>query len=377
MNPVPISPATPEATALAPDYRWSIGAQDFAALQAGPVLAALADHAVLEFDGPDAVVFLQGQLTCDIAALAEGLWQLGGYCTPKGRLLAIFQAWRYGTGVRLLVPRALAAGLQRRLSMYVLRAKVQVRDVSDAWLALGVCGAGAGAALAAAGIEAATQPWHGLVLDADERLVRVPAGPRAIERLLLLVRHERLEHWRGLLAGLQGVDTGLWWWSQIDAGMPAILPQTQERFVPQSLNLEVLGGVNFRKGCYTGQEVVARSQYLGKLRRRMALAHAPALGAGPDVYIDGQEEPVGRIVLAATAPEGGWDLLFECPTDHLGSAALHAGAPRRRRCACALFLMPCLIQPPDDPACAHAGTPRRRARDSTLPAVCVSVSRCA
>ena len=326
MNPIaPSSTAAAAAAApAAPDYRWTVAAQDFAALGAGPVRARLDDHSVLEFDGPDAVSFLQGQTTIDIAALGETDWQLGGYCTPKGRLLAIFQAWRYATGVRLLVPTALAAGLQRRLTQYVLRAKVQIRDVSHDWQVLGLCGKGAAAALAQAGCTPPEQAWQCLALDGGERLARLTAGPQAGERLVLLMRQERAARWGQALTALPLVGTGLWWWSQIDAALPAIVPQTQERFVPQALNLEVLGGVNFRKGCYPGQEIVARSQYLGKLRRRMAAAHAPALGSDADIHADGQAEAVGRIVLAATAPEGGWDLLFECPTE-MAAAALHAG----------------------------------------------------
>jgi len=160
----------------------------------------------------------------------------------------------------------------------------------------------------------------------DERLMRLPAGANCPERLLLLVRAEREAHWLALLAGLARVGPELWWWAQVDAAVPAIVGATQELFVPQAVNLEVLGGVNFRKGCYPGQEVVARSQYLGKLRRRMFLAHAASIGAEPDIFLAGTAEPVGRIVLAAGAPAGGWDLLFECPTDRVEGASLHAGS---------------------------------------------------
>jgi folate-binding protein YgfZ len=122
------------------------------------------------------------------------------------------------------------------------------------------------------------------------------------------------------LRGAQPVASGAWWWSQIDAAMPTVWPATQEAFVPQMINLEVLGGVDFKKGCYPGQEVVARSQYRGRLRRRMALAHADAApaAAGTDVYMDGEAEPVGSVVMAAAAPGGGIDLLFERALDRGG-----------------------------------------------------------
>jgi folate-binding protein YgfZ len=301
-------------------------AADRAAYAAGPVLARLGDLAVLAVEGADALAFLQGQTTMDVAALAPDSWQLGGYCTPKGRLLAIFQAWRQGGDLRLLLPAGIAPGIARRLSMFVLRAKVKIRDASADWTALGLLGAGSAAALSAAGMDPPQLPGSSSLLDGGERIVRLPGGASCPERFLLLVRAEREAQWHELLAALPPVGSPLWWWSQIDAAVPSVFPDTQELFVPQAVNLEVLGGVNFRKGCYPGQEIVARSQYLGKLRRRMFLAHAAELGEGADVYQDGAAEPVGRIVMAAGAPEGGWDLLFECPTDKAERGGLHAGS---------------------------------------------------
>jgi folate-binding protein YgfZ len=312
------------ATPAAP--RWQGSAADRAAFAAGPVAAEVDGLAILAVDGADAVGFLQGQTTIDVARLDAGHWQLGGYCTPKGRLLAIFEAWRQGLEVRLLLPAGIAPAIARRLGMFVLRAKVQIRDVSAGWRVLGLLGAGSGAALQAAGIDVPSAPGESRGLDGGEWVVRLPAGAACPERLLLLVQAERHAHWRQLLAALPAVGPELWWWAQIDAGVPAILGATQELFVPQAVNLEVLGGVDFRKGCYPGQEIVARSQYLGKLRRRMFLAHAAAIGDGADVFLHGSAEPVGRIVMAAAAPAGGWDLLFECPTDRTTGASLHAGS---------------------------------------------------
>jgi hypothetical protein len=130
------------------------------------------------------------------------------------------------------------------------------------------------------------------------------------------------------LQGARRVASGVWWWTQIDAAIPDVFAATQEKFVPQMINLEVLGGVNFKKGCYPGQEVVARSQYLGKLRRRMSIAHVDGTAsAGADVFVDGEAQPVGTIVMSASAPGGGVDLLFECPVERLGATSLRATAP--------------------------------------------------
>ena len=123
-----------------------------------------------------------------------------------------------------------------------------------------------------------------------------------------------------LLADLPVVGSGAFWWSEIDAGVPTVFPATQEKFVPQMINLEVVGGVSFSKGCYPGQEVVARSQYRGKLKRRMQLAHCAASApAGADVFAAGDTEPAGTVVMAASAPDGGFDLLIECPLEKTGA----------------------------------------------------------
>lgn len=326
LAPSPQSAPEESSGTLAPANRWQACPADLTAWGSGPVMAVLDDHAVLDFSGPDTRAFLQGQTTVDIAALAPDAWQLGGYCTAKGRLLAIFAAWAHAEGVRVLLPAGIAPAIQGRLSMFVLRSKVRIADASATWTALGVFGAGASAALAAAGVPIPAGPGQSQVLADDERVTRMPAGAGCAERLVLVIRAERRAHWIGALSGVAPVGPELWWWSQIDAGVPAIVRGIEELFVPQSLNLEVLGGVNFRKGCYPGQEIVARSQYLGKLRRRMFLAHAGALGPDGDIHADGAAEAIGRIVLAAAAPGGGWDLLFECPTDRAQAAGLHAGS---------------------------------------------------
>jgi len=328
----PAAPEAPAAAVAGGAKRWQVPAEDHARLRAGPVLCRLVDHSVLDFEGPDAVAFLQGQTTVDIGALAAQSWQLGGYCTPKGRLLAVFQAWQVAQGVRLLLPTAIAATVARRLGMYVLRAKVRVRDASADWRAYALltraAPSGALAALQGAGVVPHAAAWQTQPFGVDDaaRLATLPCGASSTGRWLAVVPTALGDEFERAL-GLPLAGAELYWWSQIDAAVPAIFPETSELFVPQTVNLEVLGGVNFRKGCYPGQEIVARSQYLGKLRRRLALAHAPELGPGADVYLDGKADPVGRIVMAATAPDEGWDLLFECPADALQEGArLRAGA---------------------------------------------------
>ena len=314
--------------------RWEVSAADHAARHAGPVWGTLDDWRVVEIDGPDALTFFHGQSTADIAAMTGTSWQLGGYCTAKGRLLAIYHAWRTDTGLALLMPAEVAAGLARRLGMFVLRAKATVRDAGERWQARFVLGPGAAAALAGEGLSAPVAPWQcGPVSGyAEARIARLPGGAECAERFLVVERAgQPVAAMDAIARRLPRAGGGLWHWSQIDAAVPDVFAATQEHFVPQAVNLEVLGGVSFRKGCYPGQEVVARSQYLGKLRRRLALVRAPAIGPGLDVFHDGKAEPVGYLVQAASvagpdAPAG-WDALIECPTQVTETGVLRVGAP--------------------------------------------------
>lgn len=290
----------------------------------GPALVPLPELGVIAVSGADALAFLQAQLTNDIAQLAPTAMQPTGYCTPKGRLLATFQQWRRGDDAMLRLPRAILPAVMKRLSMFVLRAKAKLADVSDAWTTTGLLGASEAAQRA--GVALPRDPWIGTVLG-DMRIDRVPGAGDATDRLLLTApAGTPLPDW---CAGLPVLPASAWWWSEIEAALPTVFAATQEKFVPQMINFEVIGGVSFRKGCYPGQEIVARSQYLGKLKRRMQRAHvdhADVAIAG-DVHHAGEAQPVGTVVLAAPSPRGGTDLLFEAPIDRLGSGTLHLAAP--------------------------------------------------
>jgi hypothetical protein len=297
-----------------------------------PVLAALPDLGVVAARGADAAQFLNSQLTVDVTAVDPGRWQLGAYCSVKGRVLALFEMWRADDGFRLVLPAALTGSLCTRLARFVLRSKVRLDDVSADWCVFGLTGPGIEAALQAAGLPCPQAPWTVQPVDESARLARVPASPRSGARFMLAVPAGAAGAWRQKLAAAAEVEAGVWWWSKVDAGMPEVVEDTQERFVPQMLNLDVLGGVHFRKGCYPGQEVVARSQYLGKLRRRMMRGHAGAAGAAEDVFReDDAGSPVGTVVMAAASPDGGVDVLFECPTELAAGVPLRVGAPQSGR----------------------------------------------
>jgi tRNA-modifying protein YgfZ len=304
-----------------PDVPASATAEAARALRE-PVLVPLPELGVIAVSGADAITFLQAQLTSDVAHLAPGQMQLNGYCTAKGRLLATFHQWRHGDDVMLRLPREILPAVMKRLAMFVLRAKVKLVDASEAWSTAGVLGPGVADLLQRNAVDVPAAPWTGTV-DGPVRIDRVPDADAVINRFLITAPIAApLPGW---CSGLPRAPAEAWWWSEIEAAVPTVFAATQEKFVPQMINFEVLGGVNFRKGCYPGQEIVARSQYLGKLKRRMQRAHVDLAGvaAGADVHRSGEEQPVGTVVMAAPSPRGGTELLFEVPIDRLQEGTMH------------------------------------------------------
>lgn len=293
------------------------------------MLAPLPELGVVCVSGSDAVPFLQSQLTNDVSRLTPDRVQLSGYCTPKGRLLATFHQWRTEDGVFMRMPREIIGSVVKRLSMFVLRAKAKITDVSDVWVTHALLGDGADL-LNDAGLSAPDTPWVSTTAG-GVRVDRLLPTPDGVSRYLLTSpREAQLPLFKDVAPG----SSRHWWLSEIDAAVPTIFAATQEKFVPQMINLEVLGGVDFKKGCYPGQEIVARSQYLGKLKRRMNIADVDALHVQPatDVYHSDATQPVGTVVMAAETRERS-ALLFEAPIDRLEWGSLHlqsSDGPRLR-----------------------------------------------
>jgi len=285
------------------------------ALQPGGV--APLDHlGVIRVEGDDAVSFLQGQLTQDFALLQPSQARLAGYCSPKGRLLASFIGWQSGPGEVLLVcSRDLLAPTLKRLSMFVLRAKAKLTDASAGFALYGLTGS----ALAATGAPA--EPWSRHDSDGGTVVTLYPAGgvPRGL--------------WIGPAGGPPPTGTtlpdGLWAWSEVRSGIATVTAPIVDAFVPQMLNYESVGGVNFKKGCYPGQEVVARSQFRGTLKRRAYIVHsAQALAAGQEVFhVSDAGQPCGTVAQAAAAPGGGFDAIVSMQVAAADGGALTAGAP--------------------------------------------------
>ena len=278
-----------------------------------PVVAApTLDHLrLLRVVGPDARSFLDAQLTRNVPP--PGVASLAGYCSPKGRLLASAVVWADEGTVSLLVSADIADAIAKRLRMYVLRAKATI-EASPAHAVTGYAGSAAAPTLA---------PWATTTID-DRTWIRVPdAAGRA--------RHLRVAPEASASAGEDTIAARTWRWLDIRAGLPRITLATQERFVPQMLNLEALGGVDFKKGCFPGQEIVARSQYLGKLKRRMALASLDGSDAPPapgtDVWNTRDAEPCGLVVDAELGDDGRIAALIELPLASFDAVDLHVGGP--------------------------------------------------
>ena len=274
------------------------------------VLVDLSQLGLMEVGGDDAVTFLQGQVTNDIKQLDGTNSQYAGYCNPKGRLLALFLAFAHYDHLHLQLDAALLEPIMKRLKMYVLRSKVTIKDVSDEIMRIGLAGKNAEAALRKI-FEQVPQHAHELVSLKNGAILRLPG---TIPRFQVF---SSIEHapaiWNQLKKTHKLAGKACWEWLEIEAGIPDIVPATQEAFVPQMVNLDALQGINFKKGCYTGQEIVARTHYLGKVKRRTQLAHIASTDqpkAGDDLQgTDGNE--AGKIVRSAAAPQGGFDVLAE------------------------------------------------------------------
>ncbi|NWG75859.1 MAG: folate-binding protein YgfZ [Rubrivivax sp.] len=305
-------------------------AAELAAARDGLVLADLSHYGLIAFAGEDAQTFLHGQITNDLRALRETNALFAGYCSPKGRLLANFLVFRRGGDILLMLPRALREATQKRLTLFVLRAKVRVRDASDEWVTLGLAGPGA-ADLIASRFGSVPADTMGVVQADTGWAVRLGS-----ERFDLFVSPEAAPAlWQDWSAKAKPIGTAAWDWLTVNAGVPTILPQTQDHFVPQMANMEVLHGVSFQKGCYPGQEIVARSQYLGKLKRRMYLAHVDGTAApGDELYSpDLAGQACGLVANAAPAPEGGTDLLAVMQTSSFEGGEVHLGSADGARLA--------------------------------------------
>jgi folate-binding protein YgfZ len=279
-------------------------------------VVALPHLGVIRVDGEDAASFLHNQLTQDFALLGEAEARLAAFCNAKGRMLASFVGFKRGPQQVLLVcSRDLLAPTLKRLSMFVLRAKAKLSDASEELPVHGV----AGQALAQLAGGQST-PWMRTEAAQGSLLHLYPAQGQA--RALLVPQPGA-----SAPAG-PALPLHLWQLGEVHSGVATLSAPVVEAFVPQMLNFESVGGVNFKKGCYPGQEVVARSQFRGTLKRRAYIARCEAqLAPAQEVFQpDAPDQPVGTVVQAAPNLEGGWDAIVSLQIAAAEGGGLRAGS---------------------------------------------------
>ncbi len=293
-------------------------------------LCSIPDAGVFTVDGPDAEIFLQAQLTNDISALDTRHWQRTAYCNPKGRVIAIMEIARHNGGFWVITHADLLEPLIRRLSMYILRAKVELKTL-DGFKSIGIYGDGLACVI--------RNCWPNLentgpgIIWQDEVLIRRIEGRQT--RLMLTGRADKIHSLSDALEEVfTSAGTDAWRREGILDGVPRINGITTEQFIPQALNLDLIDGVSFNKGCYPGQEIVARVHFLGKTKQRMYLAYISGdhlVNAGDPVYRDGQEQRAGTVIDTVRG-ETGYDALISVPVDSKESYRLnrtHGGAVER------------------------------------------------
>jgi len=247
-------------------------------------ITPLDDLTALAVRGPDAAVFLQGQLSQDVELLAERGAMFAGLHNPQGRCLALLRLFHLGSDqIVVALPVALAEKVRTQLTRYVLRAHVKIEDACSSWRVYGLTGPDAEAAA--------------------ETRVHLPLEHEGFRQLILAPRSEPLP--QGHIA-----SRAEWRIEDIEGGIPEVLEETSGMFVAQMLNLDAIGAIAFDKGCYTGQEIIARAHYRGQVKRRMQLFHtesAVALAPGERILLDDGRR--AQVVVAESIAEGGQEFL--------------------------------------------------------------------
>lgn len=271
-------------------------------------MTVLSTQGLLEVSGLDAAKFLQGQVTCDVREVTEHQSSLGAHCDPKGRVQFTFRLFKYNDCYYLLLEKKVIPHALVLLQKYLIFTKTKITDVSDEWFCLGLVGLDASKFLATI---------YGLVITKSNQVatnslllaLAIPGDPLRIE---LIGRNEQINSLKENLHQKMTIESGeQWQLLDIEAGIPHISMETAGLFTPHDINYPALGGVSFNKGCYTGQEIVARMHYLGKPKQslyRIQIGSEQKPAPGYKIVSDNQHEKreVGCLVNVALKPEGGY-----------------------------------------------------------------------
>ena len=289
-------------------------------------LCDLSNFGLIRVQGDDARQFLQGQLSNDIGKVTPELSQLSSYCSPKGRMLASFRIFERAGALYLMLPAERLEAIRKRLQMFVLMAKVELSDASGDLARIEIAGDCAADLLP---IDPPAEDNGVLTLD-EYSVIRIPGDrprfqvfgpPEAVRSLWEEAAQTATPSTYAACALLD-----------VRAGIPSVWDATAEAFVPQMANMQAIQGVSFTKGCYTGQEVVARMRYLGKLKRRMyrvKIDSPEAPQAGQELFSEHSDsgQGTGKVVNAAPAPEGGYEALVVMEIAVAEAEKVHLGDP--------------------------------------------------
>lgn len=294
------------------------------------LLTELSQEGLIRVSGADAIGFLQGQFSTDIEKLTPNLSQLSSWSNAKGRVVTLLRLFRRDGDIYLSLPATLLEPVKKRLSMYVLRSKVALEDASGALARLGLAGPDAATLLqqasiaAPAAIDTLTETDGAQIIRLHGEMPRYAVYGTAAAIAKLRSQLEAL--------GAQSATEDTWALMKIRAGEPTVYPETTEHFVAQMLDLDKLGGIDFKKGCYIGQEVIARAHYRGAVKRHMVRAESRStvpLRPGADIHATHDDSPVAEVVDARLDAAGTWQMLLVIQDDARETDLVHAfsGAP--------------------------------------------------
>lgn len=289
------------------------------------IMADLSHFGLIQASGDDSRDFLQGQTSNDLRLVDANHGQLNSYCSPKGRMLATFRIFDRDGDYYLQMPSEILEPTMKRLGMFILMSRVALKDVSDELVRIGLAGPNTEKLLEAEIGETPADVDGSLTLN-GLTVIRLSGHNPRFE---IVGAPEKIQPlWQALSGNVTAVGSDAWSLLDIRAGIPHIFQGSVEAFVPQMVNLHLINGVSFKKGCYPGQEIVARMQYLGKLKRRMYLAHTQSEkrpAAGDQLFSEQTEssQGTGNVVYSAPAPEGGYDLLVVVDINSWENGTVH------------------------------------------------------
>ena len=303
-------------------------AADRRVAHAGDVLVDLTHLAFIRVGGADRTIFLNGQLTNDIQSLDAGHSQLSAWCSSKGRMLALFRVLAADQAYLLQLPALLRDDVIKRLRVFVMRAKVQIEAADDTLVRFGLAGPHAAALLNQA-IGPIPNNVNEVSVSAGLTVVRLHGATPRFEIIGAPDDASRL--WSALNSTATPASAATWDWLDIVAGIPTVLPPTSDAFVPQMANLDLIDGINFNKGCYTGQEIVARVHYRGRIKQRMYRARVRGTETplpGDTIFAaERPEQSTGTVVIASASPDDGHDLLAVIHSASVARGDLHLHRP--------------------------------------------------